>query len=93
MKKECQDYLALRTKPGLSGTREASWILGVNEDWISVLVAGGVLRPAGGHEPGCQYYFHTGTLIRLAEDPDWADKALKAVRKSFARKNAGGAGE
>ena len=87
MNKECQEFLNLRTKPGMSGIREASWILGVPEDWVSTLVHGRLLPTAGGHEPNCQFYFSTATLLRLAEDPEFYDKAISLMRRIFRRKN------
>ena len=87
MNVERQDFLNLLAKPALSGTREASWIFGVDEDWIPILVQGRLLPVAGGHEPGCQLYFSTARLLRLAEDPEWLDRAVSLVRKTFQRKN------
>jgi hypothetical protein len=84
---ECQDFLNLLVKPALSGAREASWILGVDEDWILVLVQGRHLPMAGGHEPGCQFYFSTARLLQLAEDPGWLDRAVCLVRRTFQKKN------
>jgi hypothetical protein len=86
MNKECQEYLNLRTKPGMSGIREASWILGMPEDWIGILVNGHILPVAGGHDRGDQYYFATATLLRLAEDPDFYHRAIAFVRKAHDKK-------
>jgi len=90
MNKDCQDFLNLRVKPALSGTREASWVLGTREDWIPILVSGDLVPVAGGHRPGCQFFFSTATLIRLAEDPEWADRAVALVRKTFQKRNRAG---
>ena len=87
MNVERQDFLNLLVKPALSGAEEASWILGVDKDWIPILVQVRHLPVAGGHEPGCQLYFVTATLLRLAEDPGWLDKAVSLVRKTVQKKN------
>ena len=90
MNKECQDYLNLRVKPNLVGALEASWVLGVHLDWIAILVSGWLLPVAGGHRPGCQFYFSYPTLARLAEDPEWANKAVGCARKVLNKKNRAG---
>jgi len=87
MNKDCLDFLNLRVKPAVVGTREAAWILGIRDDWVPILVGAGLLKVAGGHQSGCQFFFASATLMELASDEEWVHKAVAHVRRTFQRKN------
>lgn len=87
MANECFEFLKLPMKPALIGCREASWLLGMHEDWIYILVQQRILPVAGKHESGCQFYFSSAQLTELAQSPDWCSKAVLGVRKHFRKKN------
>jgi hypothetical protein len=81
--------------PAIVGDAEVARILGMHEDWLSLLEAKGHLRSLGGRGRGCQRFYASCYVVALKQDEEWLDRAVKLVRNHFRTKNAhsGGPGE
>jgi hypothetical protein len=64
-------------------------LLGVNEHDIPTLCRARLLKPLGNPVPSAPKHFATCELVRLANDPEWLDKATRAITQYWKKKNAG----
>ena len=87
MSKECFEFLNVRRLPAILGLKEAAWLLGMAEEWVSMLAKDGRIPVLGGHAPGCQYFFFSADIMELAADRGWAEKSVAHVRRTFRDKN------
>jgi hypothetical protein len=62
-------------------------LLGFSEHDIPVLIRLRLLKPLGNPPSNGHKYFATVELDRLAQDPNWLDKATRAVIQHWQSKN------
>lgn len=82
-------FLTLRSVPARLSVREAAWLLGFNDNDVTVLMAAGLLKPLGRPRPSGSKFFAATDIVRLREDPLWLAKASDAVVRYWRQKNAG----
>jgi hypothetical protein len=58
-----------------------------DKDAVGVLVANRMLRPLGSPPKGAPLWFATSTILALANDVKWLDKATRIVREHVKAKN------
>ncbi len=78
-------------EPGIPARVDASRaakLLGVNDHDIPTLVRARLLKPLGSPIPCAPKYFATCELVRLANDPQWLDKATRVITQYWKNKNA-----
>jgi hypothetical protein len=80
-------FLDLRWLPGRVCSWQAAAILGFEVQHIPVLITARLLKALGNPPPNAPKYFHTKTLLRLAEDERWMDRASDALVKHWANRN------
>jgi hypothetical protein len=66
---------------------QTAQLLGFSEHDIPVLIRLRLLKPLGNPPPNGHNYFATVELERLAQDPNWLDKATRAVIQHWQSKN------
>jgi hypothetical protein len=66
---------------------QTAQLLGFSEHDIPVLIRVRLLKPLGNPPPNGHKYFATVELERLAQDPNWLDKATRAVIQHWQGKN------
>jgi hypothetical protein len=66
---------------------QTAQLLGFSEHDIPVLIRVRLLKPLGNPPPNGHKYFATVELERLAQDPNWLDKATRAVTQHWQVKN------
>ena len=66
---------------------QTAQFLGFSEHDIPVLIRARLLKPLGSPPPNGHKYFATVELERLAQDPNWLDKATRAVTQYWQSKN------
>ncbi len=82
-------FLTLRSIPARVSVREAAWLLGFNDNDITVLIGSGLLKPLGRPRPSGSKFFASSEIARLREDAHWLSKASDAIVKYWRQKNAG----
>lgn len=88
MKQEKKDFLALPTPPARLTITETGWLLGFNDQDISVLVSAGLLKPLGHPPQSGSKYFATAAIQTLRNDTRWLAKASDAIVNFWRKKNA-----
>lgn len=81
----------ISVEPGTPARVDASpaaKLLGVNEHDIPTLVRARLLKPLGNPMPCAPKYFATCELVKFANDPQWLDKATRAITQYWKNKNA-----
>jgi hypothetical protein len=81
----------LTVEPGTPArvvSSRAAKIIGVNELDIATLVRARLLKPLGNPMPCAPKYFATCELVQLANDPQWLDKATRAITQYWKNKNS-----
>jgi hypothetical protein len=66
----------------------AARVLGVNETDVATLIRARLLKPLGAPMPCAPKYFATCELVRLANDPQWLDRATRAITQYWKNKNS-----
>lgn len=75
MSNEERAFLALPRYPAYIGLLEVCWLLGLKLHQARILVARGLVKPAGKRRRRKGRLFATAHILELAEDRDWLDKA------------------
>ncbi len=75
MNNEQRNFLSLPRLPGLISLLEACWLLGLAQHQGKILVARGMLVPAGKRRRRKGWLFVAAYILELAEDRDWLNKA------------------
>lgn len=88
MKQEKKDFLALPMPPARLNISETGWLLGFNEQDISVLVSAGLLKPLGHPPQSGSKYFATAEIQALRNDTRWLAKASDSIVHYWRKKNA-----
>lgn len=81
----------LTVEPGTPArviSSHAARFLGVNETDITTLIRARLLKPLGNPMPCAPKFFATCELVRLANDPQWLDKATRAISQYWKTKNS-----
>ena len=66
---------------------QAAKILGFQEYEIPILVRLKLLKPLGNPAQNGHKYFSKVQILELAEDPDWLDRATRAIARFFQQRN------
>jgi hypothetical protein len=74
--------------PARVDASRAAKLLGVNEHDISTLIGTRLPKPLGSPVPCARQYFTTCELVRLANDPQWLDRATRVMTHHWETKNA-----
>jgi len=72
---EQRSFLALPRFPALISLLEVCWLLGLAEHQGKILVARGMLLPAGKRRRRKERMFVSAYVLELASDRDWLHKA------------------
>ncbi len=75
MSNDQRNFLSLPRFPALISLLEACWLLGLALHQGKILVARGMLVPAGKRRRRKGRMFASGYILELAEDRAWLDKA------------------
>lgn len=75
------------TEPGRIGVSATAYKVGCQEHDIATLIRKGLLRPLGKPQPNAPKYFARTEIERLAADPQWLDKATRAITQNWQAKN------
>ena len=80
--------MALRQMPGRVDVQQVAKGLGFTEDDITILMADPKLnlQPLGNPAPNAHKYFAAAHILRLANNPEWLDKASNAIRRHHLKK-------
>jgi len=75
--------MALRQQSARIRVAEVQKLLGFTDDDITILMADPKLglKPLGSPAQNAPKFFATVTILRLANDPEWLDKASNAIRR------------
>jgi hypothetical protein len=79
MSNEQRNFLSLPRFPALISLLEACWLLGLAEHQGKILVARGMLVPAGKRRLRKGRLFVSTYVLELANDRDWLNKAKDAL--------------
>ena len=92
MNNEQRSFLALPRFPALVSLLETCWLLGLAEHQGKILVARGMLMPAGKRRRRKGRMFVSAYILELAEDREWLHKAKDTLsvhwEQARARKKA-----
>lgn len=88
MNPDVKEFLNMAARPGRVTIEQAAWLLGFNEQEISILMAKGLLKPLGHPAQNGQKFFLTATLEDLRRDEKWFSKATDAVLEYWRCKNS-----
>src|SRR5580765_7500263 len=86
---ECLNIYRL---PARLDARQTASLLGFQSHDIAVLVAAKLLEPLGKPVPNAPKYFAACVLEELRGNPDWLDRASRAVTRHWRAKNGKKAG-
>lgn len=75
MSNDQRNFLSLPRFPALISLLEACWLLGLALHQRKILMARGMLVPAGKRRRRKGRMFVSAYILELAEDRDWLDKA------------------
>ena len=81
---ECLNVLRL---PGRLDGRQAAAVLGFQPHDIPLLMAAKLLQPLGKPVPNAPKYFAGCVIEELRCNPDWLDRATRAVTRYWQTKN------
>jgi hypothetical protein len=79
--------LALPRLPARLDVQQTAKVLGFMPHDIPVLIRAKLLRPLGNPVQNAPKYFAACVVEELARNPEWLDKATKAVSDYWRRKN------
>ncbi len=85
MRKE--EFLSLRQWPALLTVDEAAWALGIEPFYIAVLVATGLLKPAGKPVPNGRKFFCRERIKAHSVDENWLNRAALAMTSYNRKRN------
>ena len=91
-KLQSQEILALLNCRRLAGrlpSGEAAALLGYKEEDMGRLIEAKLLKPLGDPAPNAPKLFSSVVIESLAANPDWQDRATRALQKYWKRKNQG----
>ena len=86
---EEKELLNFRHLPGRLRYPEAGVLLGFSVHDVATLVRLKLLRPLGDPAPNSVKYLATPELEKLAADPNWLDRATRAIARDWKRRNKG----
>ena len=73
--------------PARLDTQQAALILGFNDHDVPVLIRARLLKTLGSPAPNAPKYFASCEIEKLASDPDWLNRATKAISSRWREKN------
>jgi hypothetical protein len=80
--------LTMTRLPARLDTAQTAQLLGFADHDIHVLVKAKLLKPLGNPVPSAPKFFAGCEIETCARDPQWLDKATRAVTQHWRRKNA-----
>ena len=78
----------LRHLPARLDAEEAGWLLGFNLDEMGILVSQRILSPLGNPAQNGRKTFATVEIQRFSQDPEWLDRATKAIVTHWRNRNS-----
>lgn len=80
--------MALRQQPARIDVEHLTKLLGFSDDDITILMADTKLdlKPLGNPAKNAPKYFATAHILKLANNPEWLDKASNAIRRHHLQK-------
>lgn len=87
MSHEQRNFLSLPRFPVLISLLESCWLLGLAEHQGKILVASGLLIPAGKRRRRKGRLFISGYILELANDRAWLNKARDTLSAYWERGN------
>lgn len=79
--------IQLVPEPARIGVEVTAYKLGFQEHDIAALIRKGLLHPLGKPQANATKYFARCDIERLAADPQWLDKATRAINQHWRDKN------
>jgi hypothetical protein len=79
--------LSLFRLPGRLDARQTACLLGFQPHDIPVLITSKLLQPLGKPVPNAPKYFATCVIEELRVNPDWLDKASRAISRHWQMRN------
>jgi hypothetical protein len=87
MSNEERAFLSLPRYPAYICLLEVCWLLGLKLHQARILVAKGLIMPAGKLRRRKGRLFKTAYILELADDQDWLDKAKDALSRHWEQAN------
>lgn len=87
MSNEQRGFLSLARFPALISLLESCWLLGLAEHQGKILVAKGMLVPAGRRRHRKGRMFISAYILDLANDRDWLNKAKDTLSAYWEQEN------
>lgn len=87
MSNEQRSFLSLPRFPALISLLESCWLLGLAEHQGKILVAKGMLVPAGRRRRRKGRMFISAYIVDLAHDRDWLNKAKDTLSAYWEQEN------
>ncbi len=82
-----EEFLSLRQWPALLSVEEAACVLGVEPFYIPVLIAAGLLKPAGKPVPNGRKFFCRERLKEHSSDENWVNRVALAMMSYNRKRN------
>ena len=82
-----ESVLNLVRLPARLSVQQTSMVLGFNETDIQVLMRVRLLKALGNAAPNAPKYFASCEIIQLANNPEWLNKATRAISAHWQKKN------
>ena len=87
MKDELRQFLGLLRLPGRLTTEQCAYRLGVAPSDILILVKARLLKPLGNPTQQAVKFFASVDVEKFAVDPEWLNRATKALYAYWASQN------
>ena len=82
-------FLALPRFPARLDVQQTALILGFRDHDIPILIQARLLKPLGEAPPNAPKYFAACDVENVARDPQWLNKATKALTTYWRKKKGG----
>ena len=74
--------------PAVLYTNQVAWLLGFRSHDISILAGANILKPLGDPARNAPKRFATAAILRLRDNEEWLNKAVKVLAKHWKEKNS-----
>lgn len=81
-------FLNLRRLPARLTAEEAGWLLGFAPEEIAILTSKGLLTPLGKPVQNARKWHASATILALANDQLWLNKATSTIASHWRNRNA-----
>ncbi len=76
------------TLPARLTSEEAGWLLGFAPEELAILIAKGLLTPLGKPVQNARKWHASATILALANDQSWLNKATTSIADHWRTRNA-----